>query len=190
VASYTWSFGDGTTASGPNVGHIYANAGSYPVTLTVTDAVGNATTRTATTAVAAPLPAIGMFRLTRTKIAALQRNPGFETVVPDLLNQRTVTDLLNQRTVTATKTKLKVRLNTAATLKLVVKSKHRHLVKGKKKYVRVVLRKQLPAGLSKITIKARIKGKLLRPDTYVITGTAKNTTGKSPHKKTKLKVVR
>ena len=90
----------------------------------------------------------------------------------------------------AKKTKLKVRLNTAATLKVVFKSKHKHLIKGKKKYVRVVLKKQLPAGLSKITIKAKVKGKVLRPDTYKLVGTAKNTTGKSPKKKTKLVVVR
>ena len=72
---------------------------------------------------------------------------------------------LKKKTIaTDEKTKLKVRLTTAATLKLVFKSKHKHLVKGKKKYVRVVLKKQLPAGLSKITIKAKVKGKL-KPDT-------------------------
>ena len=165
VTGYAWSFGDGGTASGPAVSHTYTAVGSYPVTLTVTDAVGNATTRTATTAVAAPVPKIGTFKLTKTKILALSR-------------------------VVATKTKLKVRLNTPATLKLVFKSKHKHLIKGKNKYVKVVLKKQLPAGLSRITIKAKVKGKVLKPDTYVITGTAKNATGKSPKKKVKLTVVK
>ena len=133
-------------------------AGQYPVTLTVTDAVGNATTRTATTTVKAPVPAITKFKLTKSKVQALSR-------------------------AVARKTKLKVRLNTAATLKLVFKSKHKHQIKGKKKYVRVVLKKQLPAGLSKITIRAKVKGIKLKPDTYKLIGTAKNTTGKSPKKK-------
>ena len=45
VASTVWSFGDGTTASGASVSHTYASAGSYAVSVTVTDAVGNARTR-------------------------------------------------------------------------------------------------------------------------------------------------
>jgi hypothetical protein len=75
-------------------------------------------------------------------------------------------------------------------VKIVIKSKHKHLVKGKRKFVRVVLTKQLPAGLSKITIKTKVKGKKLKPDTYVLTGRASNSVGKSPKAKTKLKVVR
>ena len=47
--------------------------------------------------------------------------------------------------------------------------------------------KKLPAGLSKITIKAKVKGQDLKPDTYVITGTATNATGNSPKKKAKLR---
>lgn len=37
VVSYTWDFGDGTTGSGKNVTHVYKTAGTYKVTLTVTD---------------------------------------------------------------------------------------------------------------------------------------------------------
>ena len=37
IDSYAWDFGDGTTASGLNASHTYAAAGSYVVTLTVTD---------------------------------------------------------------------------------------------------------------------------------------------------------
>lgn len=41
IASYAWSFGDGSTSStGPVVQHPYAAAGSYSVTLTVTDDEG------------------------------------------------------------------------------------------------------------------------------------------------------
>ena len=38
--TFEWDFGDGTTASGENVDHAYANPGVYTVTLTVTDDEG------------------------------------------------------------------------------------------------------------------------------------------------------
>ena len=40
IASYSWDFGDGTTASGPSVTHRFLAAGRYPVALTVTDSLG------------------------------------------------------------------------------------------------------------------------------------------------------
>jgi PKD repeat protein len=39
--SYAWSFGDGTSGSGVQVSHTYRTAGSYSVTLTVTNGRGN-----------------------------------------------------------------------------------------------------------------------------------------------------
>jgi PKD repeat protein len=38
--TYAWKLGDNSVASSPSVGHTYASAGTYQVTLTVTDAVG------------------------------------------------------------------------------------------------------------------------------------------------------
>jgi 6-phosphogluconolactonase (cycloisomerase 2 family) len=45
VARYDWSFGDGTTDpdGGPKVSHVYTKAGTYSVTLTVTDDSGCST---------------------------------------------------------------------------------------------------------------------------------------------------
>ena len=40
ISGYAWTFGDGGTATGPNPTHTYAAAGSYNVTLTVTDGNG------------------------------------------------------------------------------------------------------------------------------------------------------
>jgi len=37
IVSYVWNFGDGTTGSEISVTHVYTAAGSYQVTLTVTD---------------------------------------------------------------------------------------------------------------------------------------------------------
>lgn len=41
ISSYAWDFGDGQTASGASVTHAFAAAGTYSVTLTVTDPAGN-----------------------------------------------------------------------------------------------------------------------------------------------------
>lgn len=50
IREYDWDFGDGTTASGVAVSHTYGAAGSYVVSLTVTDNQGatNTVTRTVT----------------------------------------------------------------------------------------------------------------------------------------------
>ena len=51
VASHSWNLGDGTTLSGANVSHTYSAAGSYSVTLTVTDDQGATGSNTQTVAV-------------------------------------------------------------------------------------------------------------------------------------------
>jgi PKD repeat protein len=50
IVSYGWTYGDGTTGTGPTPSHTYAAAGSYPVTLKVTDGGGltNSLTKTVT----------------------------------------------------------------------------------------------------------------------------------------------
>lgn len=47
IASYSWSFGDGTTGSDAVCRHTYTAEGDYTVQLTVTDACGNSNTATA-----------------------------------------------------------------------------------------------------------------------------------------------
>ena len=54
VASYAWDFGDGGTTT-PTATHAYATAGTYPVSLTVTDDDGTRDTVTHGVTVAAPL---------------------------------------------------------------------------------------------------------------------------------------
>ncbi len=40
IASYSWSFGDGGTATGASASHVYTRGGQYKVTLTVSDSTG------------------------------------------------------------------------------------------------------------------------------------------------------
>ena len=54
VAGYSWTFGDGTTGSGAQAQHTYAAAGTYQVTLTVTDDRGSTGTVTKPITVTAP----------------------------------------------------------------------------------------------------------------------------------------
>ncbi len=46
IASYQWTFGDGTTASGMSVSHAFEVIGTFPVTLTITDNAGLQSTTT------------------------------------------------------------------------------------------------------------------------------------------------
>lgn len=54
VTGHAWQFGDGATASGPTASHTYAAAGTYAITLTVTDDDGATGSTTAEVTVADP----------------------------------------------------------------------------------------------------------------------------------------
>ncbi|MGB3907975.1 MAG: disaggregatase related repeat-containing protein [Methanomethylovorans sp.] len=56
IISYSWSFGDGTTAETavPQANHTYATAGTYTVTLTVTDTIGQTDADTLQVVVSGP----------------------------------------------------------------------------------------------------------------------------------------
>jgi PKD repeat protein len=68
IAKATWDFGDGATGSGTNVWHMFADAGTYTVTLTVADDNDlTATTRkTVTVAAAGPTepPVLSKLKIT------------------------------------------------------------------------------------------------------------------------------
>jgi PKD repeat protein len=55
IASYSWTFGDGSSGTGISPSHVYSKAGSYSVSLTVTDGFGG-TASTSKTAVVSGVP--------------------------------------------------------------------------------------------------------------------------------------
>jgi PKD repeat protein len=63
IVSYTWDFGNGQTANGPTTQVSYGVAGTYVVTLTVTDNRGGTATATETIVVDPPLPLTDRVRI-------------------------------------------------------------------------------------------------------------------------------
>jgi len=53
--SYSWSFGDGTTASTNPAYHTYSSAGTYTATVKVTDSEGNSASHSATITILSPV---------------------------------------------------------------------------------------------------------------------------------------
>jgi hypothetical protein len=60
AAGYAWEFGDGTTAVGPGVEHVYAKGGAYSVKLTLTDRGGYVTSATEAIDVIGPPVSAGL----------------------------------------------------------------------------------------------------------------------------------
>lgn len=60
----SWGFGDGNSASGTSATHTFANVGSYQVTLTSADSLGNTTSTSATISIR---PCASAARLVRVK---------------------------------------------------------------------------------------------------------------------------
>jgi PKD repeat protein len=58
VLSFSWSFGDGTSASGDSVTHSYGSAGTFAITLTVSDGDGGVATDTASITIDLPSSAV------------------------------------------------------------------------------------------------------------------------------------
>lgn len=57
--THAWTFGDGATAEGPDVEHVYAAPGAYTVTLTVTDAADQTAQASLDLTIAADCPTFG-----------------------------------------------------------------------------------------------------------------------------------
>lgn len=70
VTAYEWSFGDGSTGTSKTTSHTYMKAGTYPVTLTVTDNAGLKTTSEPQYVVVADAPPTASFAVTTSTLTA------------------------------------------------------------------------------------------------------------------------
>ena len=165
VTSVAWTFGDGASGSGSSVTKTYGAPGTYPVSVTATDAVGNATTLT------------GSVVVTPSPVVVVVPKP---TLTGVKLTKKTIHVKGSDESPKATKLKLK--LNTDAKVKVVLKRTEK--VDGKA--VKATVKKSLKKGASAIKLTSTIGSKKLPPGTYKIVVTAKNSVGTSAAKKVKL----
>jgi PKD domain len=94
IGSTDWSFGDGTAASGVNVSHTYAAAGTYQVSLSTADALGNPTSASGTVTIVpaaaatpaattpASRPAISGAKLTNRRFRVAKRSTAISAKQP------------------------------------------------------------------------------------------------------------
>jgi PKD repeat protein len=78
IASYEWSFGDGSNSTAANPDHAYSSAGTYTVSLTVTD--NNGATGTVTDTVTISQPSTGGSELNETNLSGASSSNSYFTL--------------------------------------------------------------------------------------------------------------
>lgn len=158
--SVTWSFGDGSQASGATVTHTFGTSGALTVTVTASDSVGNTISQTRVIAVSKTV-----------------RTPGADVtppVVSDLKASnarfrlaRGATAVVARRTKAAPRgTVLRMRLSERATLAIALTKR------GHAQPTATIVRFSAGPGGAAVAITGRIGATVLTPGTYVATVTA------------------
>jgi subtilisin family serine protease/subtilisin-like proprotein convertase family protein len=99
IESWHWDFGDGTTSDVRQPSHVYAAAGEYEVTLTVTDDDGNTDAETRSVTATRPPPELAIERITRNRakleFAVDLTWSGADGTQVDLLRNNALVDIPN-----------------------------------------------------------------------------------------------
>ena len=151
-ASIAWSFGDGVTSLEASTSHVYAAAGTYQVSVTATDVVGNTSRQTRTVVVGSPPTPAPPPAPPGDSAPA----PG-DTVAPALSRARVVprTRLIQVRS------RLRLTISEPATLSGVVQRKR----DGRWRVI-ATKRWSVAAGANEKTFFSKAQGMRLRPGTY------------------------
>lgn len=86
ISQWSWDFGDGATSTDANPMHAYAMAGSYEVTLSVTDSEGNTDTTTQTVVVSDVQIELNLKRANKTRLNTMRVDLSWAQVGADSLN--------------------------------------------------------------------------------------------------------
>lgn len=176
-----WTFGDGFSASGPSVSHTYAAPGSYTVTVTATDAVGNTRTSSGTITVTTAAPVTPP--VFTPPVVSSPVNTPMPVLTRVSLTKKTIHVLGSNAKPRASKVRLT--LNTPARVVIVLKRTRK--LEGKA--ITAKLTSTLPAGGSKVKLTSKVGRKKLKPGTYKVTVRASNTTGRTSAKAGKLRLL-
>ncbi len=174
VASIAWSFGDGSAAAtGSPVTHAYSAAGTYTVTATATDTLGNTgTPLTGIVAVAPPAPMPGgdtkAPRVTKLSVSPKTFAAGSSA------RARAAAKRKRHRTPRGTTIRFTLSEDAKVTLTAVGKAVrhcrrvrgHKHCTTGKAPRYAVAGRRSFEKGADRLAFSGRVKGKALKHGSY------------------------
>jgi hypothetical protein len=191
LGATTWNFGDGTSASGTSVAHAYAAPGTYNMTLTSADVLGNASSTSGTVAISPPPPApsakppppslssVGMtnrrFRVAKraTAVSAKRRKAPLGTTFRFTLSAPAKVQVVITRTAVGLRRGRSCVAPTAKLRKAHAKPCKRTLTVG------ALTRASMPRGADRIAFSGRIGRRALKPGSHRALLTASNAGGRS-----------
>jgi len=173
--SFGWAFGDGTTSTGAQVSHAFGSARRFGVSVTATDAAGNASSAGRTVSVNDPRPRfIGRIRLAHARFRAARRGHSAGTA---------------RRRRAPVGSRVSFRLSEAAKVRFTVERAR----SGRRRYVkqRGGFTIRAAAGRTRFRFTGRLRQRKLRPARYRLVGVATDASGqRSAPKRVRFRIVR
>ncbi|HVX32930.1 MAG TPA: PKD domain-containing protein [Solirubrobacterales bacterium] len=175
--STSWSFGDGGSAQGTAVSHAFARPGTYQVTVTSTDSVGNATSATGTVTVKEGPPAP-----VRENSHPTERDTRRPKITGLRVTPRTIAAASRKGRAHRPKARIRFTLNEKTTVVLTAKRRlHRRC--GRRRCVKLVavpgrLTVGGKTGANSLPFAGTLGGRRLRSGRYVLNALATDPSGK------------